>query len=183
MFSVVSLKSGRTCTLRQLRSTDVTFLSFFFASLSETTRKRFSPHPLTTNYACELCSHPPQDTFIVIECVYDSLRILGYFLMLPGVDRFHVERYRQYGVELGVNSVSFAPVVADDMQSKGLSSACFPMLEQYARQRGWKNMVLLGGTQSDNEIALHWYKKNGFVECGGYQSAVWNIDMLLRLRT
>jgi ribosomal protein S18 acetylase RimI-like enzyme len=48
-----------------------------------------------------------------------------------------------------------------------------------ARGLGRTRVVLLGGTQATNARAIHYYRKHGFEDCGGFEApaGVWNIDM------
>lgn len=53
--AVVTGKDGIHYIFQKLAKTDVVLFSQYFASLSEGTKSRFAPHPLTDEYAVMLC--------------------------------------------------------------------------------------------------------------------------------
>jgi len=181
MNETVFCKNQSRFTLRELRNSDANALADFFIGLSESTRSRFGPHPLTSKYADHLCQRQADDgvTRFVVE---SDKNIIGYFILNFGLVDHEVERYASYGIALQQSiDPLFAPCIADNYQNSGISSAVMNNLIEYVRQKKSRSLVLLGGTQESNELGIAFYHKWGFKECGRYFHRCNNIDMRLLL--
>ncbi|MBN2181790.1 MAG: GNAT family N-acetyltransferase [Sedimentisphaerales bacterium] len=156
-------------------------LGYFFGLLSDETKSRFAPHPLTPEYAKRLCINESGDTAerFVLEC---DRKIIGYFILEYVMSVHEANRYRQFGVNLKSNQdILFAPCILDEYQNKGLASQVMMILIQHAKEKRMRSIVLMGGTQETNIIAKKLYEKYGFKKYGGYQTDIYNIDMRLEL--
>ncbi len=168
--------------LRKLGKDDAARLSSYFDGLSADSRRRFQPHPLTSEFASSLCAEEGSATVRFV--VENADRIVGYFILEPVVSAHEIERYSHFGIVLkSGQDYLFAPSVADDFQNKGIASLVMPHLVAYARQSGAKSLVLMGGTQATNVRAIAFYEKFGFKRFGGYQTDVFNHDMRLTIST
>lgn len=165
--------------LRPLVREDASELGRFFNSLSAETRSRFAPHPLDQTFAAALCAglnEDPADRFILGS----SGSIFGYFILDPVVPAHEAERYRYYDIELVPGEdCMFAPCLADSHQDRGLGGQVMPHLIEHCRRKGYRSLVLLGGTQETNALALQFYRKSGFIPLGSFMTEIANIDMRL----
>ena len=167
--------------LNQLQQNDRDALGRFFTGLSSATRSRFGPHPLNTEHAAKLCyalDEDPAGRFVL----YSDDAICGYFIVDPVLPGHEVERYMNYGIALeSGKDCMFAPCMADRFQGRGLGNAVMPFLLKHCRDKRYRSMVLLGGTQESNERALKFYQRWGFRPLGTFMTSVSNIDMQLML--
>ncbi|MCG6960554.1 GNAT family N-acetyltransferase [bacterium BMS3Abin03] len=174
-------KDRLRCEFREISKNDGETLGEFFSELSDETRSRFAPHPLTTEYADKLCLNLSDDTaerFVL----YFQGNIVGYFILDNEMSSHEQKRYQPFGINLeSKKDVLFAPCIADEFQNKGLASNVMSILIEHAKEKQVRSIVLLGGTQETNTLARAFYKKFGFKEFGGYQTEIYNIDMRLEL--
>jgi ribosomal protein S18 acetylase RimI-like enzyme len=77
--------------------------------------------------------------------------------------------------------MNYAPSVADAWQGKGLGKLLLQQTMKLAKSAGMQALVLWGGVQCDNEQAIHYYRKNGFIELGSFMHQGCNLDMCLPL--
>jgi ribosomal protein S18 acetylase RimI-like enzyme len=174
-------RAGNAYDMRKLQNSDALALGNYFENLSPETKSRFGPHPLNHKSAYDIC-HGEKDTahrFIVLT---SSGTIVAYLILEFGMIDHEKQRYMNYGIQLEEGKdLFFAPSVLDAYQNKGLASAVLTELTAYARNAGAMSLVLLGGTQESNLLALGFYTKFGFQPLGGYQTEMFNIDMRLIL--
>lgn len=166
--------------LRQLRPDDGARLGAFFDGLSAETRRRYAPHPLNREFARSLCDELIEDAITQRWAVLteDQEAVLGYFILDRQMSTHEASRYQMQGITLEAGKDwLFAPVIADEWQNKGLASAVMPALLDQARLSGARSLVLLGGTQETNQKGIAFYQKFGFVQHGGYQTELYNLDM------
>ena len=181
-----TLDSGDQITLRVLRPNDGPLLGRYFESLSQETRRRFGPHPLTMEEAHNLCG--------AIDC-HHTLRLLAltnegecaeviaYFILHLGIRDAERKRYQANGIPLDSQlDCSLAPSVADAYQNRGVGSALMPEVLDLARRLGFQRVVLMGGTQATNHRAIHFYGKFGFRKVGRFFTEINNYDMILSLQ-
>lgn len=80
--------------------------------------------------------------------------------------------------------MSFAPVIADAYQGRGVAGAAMQCVLAYLKQKDVRHVILLGGVQDSNAIAKTFYLQMGFSAVGGYWSrGMYNVDMMLHLGT
>ncbi|WP_143871068.1 GNAT family N-acetyltransferase [Catenovulum sediminis] len=182
---VLTCRDNQQYTFRVIESTDAPKLADYFTGLSEVTRKRFAPHPLTADYAYSLCQHlsaiPLKTLLMVIE--NQNEEIIGYFILDSKESVEEYQRYLNYQMDL-TQSLDwyFAPCIAENYQNKGLSSACMQYIVKYAQAMHIENIILMGGTQKSNFQAIAFYEKNGFIKLGEFQTDVDNVDMYLPIQ-
>lgn len=179
-------KSNELLVFRELNMGDEIMLGCFFESLSEDTRSKYGPHPLTKEHASVLCGTIGNDN-VTRFIILDASEIIGYFILDFNFFEHEAERYRKYGIELDskIDPV-FAPCIADSCQNQGIASGAMNILLDYAKAKNLRSIVLMGGTQEPNTLARCFYKKFGFKEYTifytGYNNKN-NIDMMLSLHS
>jgi GNAT superfamily N-acetyltransferase len=178
--AVVTGKDGIHYVFRKLVKTDVALLARYFSSLSEATKARFAPHPLTDEYINRLCklNSDSAERFVLLPGSLD--KIVGYFILEYQMSPHEARRYLGQGIHLESElDPLFAPSIADTYQNRGLASSVMPLIIDAAKEHGSRSLVLLGGTQETNRLAIAFYEKLGFKRYGGYQTDIFNFDMRL----
>ena len=185
MFSIADTR-GESFIFRPLVQTDDMALVAFFAGLKEQARAGFGPHPLTADYARELCASRVPGAHNEYWVIVDRAgALVGYCLLFHGThaqdQAAEVERYAAANVDIvGGIWLRMAPCLADGQRGHGLASAMMAPLFQIARAEGAQGLVLMGGVQAGNGPARRFYKRHGFVEAGQFHwQGVDNIDMYL----
>ncbi len=169
---------------RLLHSGDGELLGRYFESLSDETRRRYGPHPLTAEEAQNLCDNLNyHDTLRFVAFKPGTApEIIAYFILQLGITEHEMARYASYGIELDTSlDCTFAPSVSDAYQDRGLGSLLMRPMIDSARRLGKRAIVLMGGTQATNERAIHFYEKFDFRRVGGFRTDVDNYDMILYL--
>ena len=179
----MTLSSGLRLESRLVRSDDEALLGAYFEGLSPDTRGRYGPHPLTADFARELCANLDfRSRLPFVAGRDDAEAIIAYFILDLGVGEKEQQRYTKRGTPLvDADVCTFAPSVADDYQSSGVGSAIMPGILDVARRPGRTHIVLMGGTTETNFRAIHFYEKFGFQKVGHFQTRVGNWDMILEL--
>jgi GNAT superfamily N-acetyltransferase len=180
MLPIVITQVQNTFTLRTLSAQDSSALAEYFERLSDESRKRFQPHPLTREHAAYLSAlaHDTATRFVLLSG--DS--IIGYFILESEMSVHEAGRYAAHGIELtSERDILFAPSILDEYQNHGLASLVMPKLLEWAKERHAKSLVLMGGTQETNGRAIAFYEKFGFQKHGGYHTEMFNHDMRLVL--
>jgi GNAT superfamily N-acetyltransferase len=178
------LLDGEHVILRLLLPGDGELLGRYFEGLSEETRRRFGPHPLTTGEAQDLCARIDRHSALRFVALLPGTapQIIAYFILMLSAGEPETARYKEYGIQLdNAADCAFAPSVADAYQSRGLGSLLMPHIIEVARRMGKRALVLMGGTQSTNTRAVGFYEKFGFERVGSYFTEIENYDMILRL--
>ena len=90
-----------------------------------------------------------------------------------------------YGIEIDHElDPVFAPCIADKYQNKGIAGKSMKYILDFAKNQNLRSLILMGGTQEPNKLAINFYKKFGFKEYGRFYTAnnnLNNIDMMLEL--
>jgi diamine N-acetyltransferase len=190
----IELDAQDAVLLRPLHPDDVDALTDFFLGLSETTRSCYGPHPFDRETAERLCAaadpqHP--DRFVAIlepqnEAGVGSGAIIGYMILTRDIAESDIRRYAEHGPELHLDAcASFAPVIADAYQERGLGTRMARHVLACARPLGLTQVILMGGVLHRNPRAKHVYEKLGFREVGRFYTPnredELNYDMILEL--
>ncbi|MFH1566562.1 MAG: GNAT family N-acetyltransferase [Gemmatimonadota bacterium] len=119
----------------------------------------------------------------------DRQDVGAYFILVLGVRDGEVKRYRDLGIDLDpAATCTFAPVVADALQGRGVGSALVTPVFDAARRLGFTCCVLMGGTRAINHRAIRFYEKAGFRKVGDFVTKaadgtpIDNQDMVMELR-
>ena len=177
----IKTKNSEAFELRPLLESDAEYLGKFFEDLSQATRAKFGPHPLSYAYASEtLCRQIGQDK-VSRFVVASADKIVGYFIVDFNSYPDEKARYYSYGTQLQSDlDPVFAPCIADAYQSQGIASQAMTLLLSVLKERNIRSLVLMGGTQEPNIPASDFYKKFGFRECGQFyteHNGLNNFDM------
>jgi RimJ/RimL family protein N-acetyltransferase len=179
----IQTKIKQDFVFRALKKNDAEILGAFFESLSQQTRAKFGPHPLTAAHAqSSLCENVGMDKvsrFVIVS----AKDIVGYFIVDFNDYPHERARYLSYGINLdfSVDPV-FAPCIHDQYQSQGLASLAMQALLQNLSKTAIRSLVLMGGTQLPNLVARNFYKKFDFQELGEFytkHNGLNNVDMRL----
>ena len=178
-------RNNQDFVFRALNKNDAEMLGAFFESLSQQTRAKFGPHPLTADYAssylCEKLGMDKVSRFVIAS----PKDLVGYFIVDFNHYPHEKTRYLSYGIDLdfSVDPV-FAPCIHDQYQSQGLASLAMQALLQILGKTAIRSLVLMGGTQLPNAVARNFYKKFDFQELGEFytkHNGLNNVDMRLVL--
>ena len=181
----ISAKNNEVFDFRRLGESDGELLGAFFEGLSEETRSKFGPHPLTREYAIEeLCSSAGSDN-VFRYIIGSTEKVVGYFIVDFNEYPHEKSRYASYDIALDfTKDPAFAPCIAERYQNLGVASQAMYVLIKDLSETGVNSLVLMGGTQEPNHLARSFYKKFGFEEQGAFytgHNGLNNIDMRLVL--
>ena len=175
-------KNNRPVTLHRLQPLDLDDLYDYLQHLGDATKKRFGPHDFDWQAITRFYHPSEQHTGYVARSV-ETGEIIAYAILKRGYLEHDASRLQSYGLQLNQHSDStFAPSVADDWQSEGLGNMLLQFILDDIRDTPVERIILWGGVQSDNEKALGFYRKNGFVTLGQFRTDRLNDDMVLYLR-
>lgn len=168
----VTLRDGRSATVRPLVPGDVEPLTALFLSLSQETRRMYGPHPFDRATAERLYASTGEAATVRFVAVLDDdsggSQIIGYMILSRDIVQADRDRY---GDKLQVEgSACFAPVIADDYQNLGIGTKMARHALACATEMGLKQVVLMGGVRAANERAEHFYRKLGFRRVGEFYS-------------
>lgn len=91
------------------------------------------------------------------------------------------DRYVNYGINLcETTDCTYAPSVADAWQNRKIGSRVFDFILSDLPS-DFKRMVLWGGVQADNAIAVAFYQRKNFQLLGEFEHNGNNFDMMLNL--
>jgi ribosomal protein S18 acetylase RimI-like enzyme len=177
------LKNGEQITIRKLSTEDSLAFGDFLEGLSDVTKSKYGPHPLTREEAKNICANLETPNVFRIISSNQKGEIVGYAIFSFQLRESQVERYKTYGILLGnQKDACIAPVVADEYQNKGLGSIMLEELINMAKRLGVRYLILWQGVQAQNEQAIHFYEKFGFRRNGEFDRyGTHNIDMVLDL--
>jgi len=181
----ITAKNHEQFTFRRLETHDADLLGDFFEDLSQETRSKFGPHPLTREYARErLCATEERDNVVRYLIASDD-KVVGYFIVDFRHSPHEHARYQTYQMDLdSTRDPVFAPCIADHYQSLGVASQAMAALIEGLTNEGIRSLVLMGGTQLPNHVARRFYRKFGFKEQGEFHThhnGLDNVDMRLIL--
>lgn len=184
MNTAITSKNNHIFSFRLLTASDNDSLGVFFNNLSTNTRSKYGPHPLTKEYALQLCNKIGQDN-VVRFIIEGQGNIVGYFILDFNCFSDEVVRYKKQGIDIDstIDPV-LAPCIADDHQNSGLASQAMALIIDYAKANKVRRIVLMGGTQAPNSLAIAFYKKFNFEEYSQFyteDNQLNNIDMMLAL--
>lgn len=173
--------SGQPILIRRFSLDDAAHISTFLYKLSPETQQRFAPHAYYPEAIQDCYKHDPAlSSFIAIDTKQET--IIGYAAFRQGLFMHDIERYTGYAnLPDAVSCMNYAPSVADAWQGKGLGTLLLQQTIELAKSAGMQALVLWGGVQCDNEQAIHYYRKNGFIELGSFMHQGCNLDMYLPL--
>ena len=180
---IIELGNGKSINFRQLQAADAEALFNYFQNLSSESRSRFGPHAFDRDPVFTICNNPTPGLKRYISIDVSDECFVAYMLIQYGMIEGDAIRYASRNHFFDVaTTVTFAPSVADDWQSRGLGTQLNNYIEKELIKTGIKTIVLWGGVQATNEKAIHFYKKNGYVYIDSfYYDGNNNYDMIKNL--
>lgn len=168
-------------TCRQWQESDVSNLLLYLQHLNAETQDRFGPHPFTKGALDHLYHHPDYKGFVLIE--NNSTYIIGYAIVKLGYLEHDLPRLLGYDFQPDhTTDATYAPSLADDWQGKGIGKLLWNTVKDYLQQMQKKRVILWGGVQCTNTIAVKYYQKNNFISIGSYTyNGKDNLDMICTL--
>lgn len=178
------LENGEKIVFRPLVKNDSTAFGDFLSNLSEETRKRFGPHPLTSDEAKSICDNLNYSEMLRMVLTNSREEIVGYIILSFQHRDSQLLRYKGYKIPIVKGrDVCIAPVIADRYQNKGVGSIMLGEIIEIAKSLGVKYIILWQGTQLTNTRAVHFYEKFGFKKNGEFERyGTNNVDMTLSLK-
>ena len=164
-----------TVSFRLLEASDLEPLTTFFLGLSAETQRHYNPHPLNRETAEQLCDSAGAGLFVAVA---EDGEILAYMILARYIAKSDRARY---GDKINPDlCASFAPVVADAYQGRGIGTRMARYVLDSAKRMGLSQVILMGGVQ---ERARHFYERLGFRYTGEFQSDYGLLyDMLIELQ-
>lgn len=175
---------GESFVFRPLVKNDSVPFGIFLDNLSEGTRSRFSPHPISPEEARNICANLNYAEMLRLVVLNSKGEIAGYTILSFQLRDSQVLRYREYGIDLvSGKDACVAPVIADGYQNKGIGTAMLQKTLELGKSLGIRRVILWQGTQVTNTRAIHFYEKVGFTRNGDFERyGTNNCDMTLNLQ-
>lgn len=169
-------------TCRQWLASDLSNLLSYLLHLNEETKTRFGPHPFTKEALEQVYHHPDYTGFILVE--NNSTFIIGYAIVKMGYLEHDLPRLHSYHLQPNHSTdATFAPSLADDWQGKGIGKILWDYTKQHLLQHQKQRVILWGGVQADNIVAVNYYNKIGFLTIGSYEyNGKNNLDMVCTIQ-
>lgn len=167
------------CFVRRLDSADALNVHNYLQALSPLSKKRFGPHPFDQDAVSTVLN----DSGLIAYGAFghETNNLIAYALIRRGYISFDRDRYVNYGINLcETTDCTYAPSVADSWQNRKIGSRVFDFIMKDLPS-DFKRMVLWGGVQADNSIAVAFYKRKKFQMLGEFEHNGNNFDMMLNL--
>lgn len=169
--------------MRPLLAEDATKLAAFLDNLSEETRRLVDFKGNIKGISGKMIEaiNKYDKQRLVIE--NSDHRIVGLMELSFGLPEDDIKRYAGYGIRLDeATDCRFGPTLADDYQGSGLGSKILPAITDIAQRFSKTRMILWGGVLANNDRAIHFYEKFGFVNVGSFNDGRDDlVDMMLDL--
>ncbi|MBL7768317.1 MAG: GNAT family N-acetyltransferase [Flavipsychrobacter sp.] len=146
----------------------------FYQQLQEATRRLYAPHPMDRETILQQIADPAY--LMLLSFVDDELA--GYQVFLKGAFTWERDRYQQYGIVLDQHTASYAPVLGDGFQGRGLGVTMLEQALPILKAARITQLILWGGVQCANIRAVNFYLKNGFRIVGYFEWEGANYDMI-----
>jgi diamine N-acetyltransferase len=164
---IIMPKNKQPVLLRRLTSNDLDGLCRYLHALSPETKNRFGPHQFDEKLVAEFYADGNVIGYIAIDRA--TITIVAYAVIKPGYLEHDKDRLQSYGLQLNDKTdCTFAPSVADDWQGLGIGNSLFHFILSDLKTTSINRIILWGGVQADNDTAMHYYKRNGFVTLGQF---------------
>jgi hypothetical protein len=178
----IEAKNKQQVFFRRLNSNDLDYLFDYLQNLSTETKKRFGPHNFDRQSIIDFYDLKTNIGYIALAI--DTNEIIAYSILKIGYLEHDSSRLQSYGMKLDNNTDStFAPSVADLWQSCGIGNKLFQFILSDLSKTEVKRIILWGGVQTNNEIAVNYYNKNGFKTLGQFAYNGDNYDMVYEIKS
>jgi hypothetical protein len=164
--------------IRRLSSSDIWSLHTFLQALSPQAKKRFGPHPFDFVTVSAVLNDTDNYLAYGAFCT-ETNELIAYSLIKRGYISFDKNRYANYGITLcETTDCTYAPSVTDTWQNKKIGSKVFSFILKDLHLH-FKRIILWGGVQADNAIAVAFYQHKNFCLLGEFEHNGNNYDMIL----
>lgn len=153
---------------------DLDSIVSFYQQLQDATRRLYAPHPMDR----ETLQQQIADLAHIMLLSFIDDELAGYQVFLKGSFPWERDRYKQYGMALQQETASYAPVLGDGYQGRGLGPVQLKQAIPYLKDAGITQLILWGGVQCANIRAVNFYLKNGFRIAGYFEWEGANYDMI-----
>ncbi len=168
-------------SIRRLNFADADSLFSYLQALSPQSKKRFGPHPFDFDTVSAVLHDTGKYIAYGAFCIKTN-ELIAYSLIKYGYNSFDKDRYIKYGIKLcGTTDCTYAPSVADAWQNQKIGSKVYSfMLNDLPLH--FKRIILWGGVQDDNAIAVAFYQRKNFSLLGEFEHNGNNYDMMLNIK-
>lgn len=175
---LIELKNNKQLLVRLLTGTDHDKLTHYLLQLSPETKKRFEPHPFDKAAVSHFYQANPFNHGYIAEDTGDG-SIVAYAVIRLGYLEHDGDRLRSFGFAPDhFTDVTYAPSVADHWQGLGIGYHLLQFIEEELKTMERQRIILWGGVQQENENAVRYYLKNGFIILGAFEYNGSNYDMV-----
>lgn len=175
---IITTKNKKAVSFRRLAGTDYDKLIHYLLQLSPETKNRFAPHSFDKGAVSHFYQTNPFNHGYIAEDIGDG-SIVAYAVIRLGYLEHDADRLRSFGfVPDHFTDVTYAPSVADQWQGLGIGYHLLQFIEGELKIMGRQRIILWGGVQQENDKAVHYYLKNGFITLGEFEYNGLNYDMV-----
>ena len=143
---------------RLIEKNDEIILGDYFLSLSDKSKKWFSPHSFDRKTAKNICYK--KDKLYKRIIVIHNKKIVGYCVL--SLEYRYWEKFRYKDQFLEKNVCEIAPSVLDCYQNMGIGKEMVTYIIKFAKSYNKKVILLWGGVVVENDRAFNFYKKLNF---------------------
>lgn len=177
---IMITKDNQQLLLKHLDTSDLEKLQQYMQRLSAETKKRFDPHAYDLSSLMSFYNNRQHHGFVAINEAAHN--IVAYAVVKGGYLEHDRQRLESYGLVLNHQTdCTFAPSVADAWQGHGIGKSLFNFILPWAKEKGFKRIILWGGVQASNYHAVNYYNKLGFRNLGSFEYYGLNNDMLFEI--
>lgn len=154
-----------------------TAISSYLHAFDEQTARFFAPHPSDPGSIQAFYTDPQHRGWCAVDEASGSLA--GYAILRLDITFHDRDRMAGYGFRLDSRiDASFAPSVAAVARGTGLADALWRQVLRDAVDHGRRRIFLWGGVKAENQRAIRFYERLGFVRIGRFHHEGENIDMV-----
>ena len=175
---LIYAKENVPVELEKLSSEDFESLETYFSGLGAETKNRFGPHPFNKVDIAAVYAHQHlYNGYIARE--KENGHIIAYAIVKNGYLEHDYLRLQSYGIKPdNFKDCTYAPSVADQWQGFGIGYHLFKFIVSQLKSEGIHRILLWGGVEVTNQVAIEFYRRNGFYILGSFQHNGENYDMV-----
>ena len=163
--------------VRLLTAEDFPMVLSYLQAFDAQTARFFAPHPSDLRSIQAFYEDPLHRGWCAVDEASGSLT--GYAILRLDITMHDRERMAGYGFRLDSRiDASFAPSVAMVARGTGLADALWLRVLQDAMDHGRRRIFLWGGVKMENQRAMRFYERLGFIRIGDFHHEGENIDMV-----
>jgi ribosomal protein S18 acetylase RimI-like enzyme len=154
-----------------------TAISAYLHSFDEQTARFFAPHPSDLKSIQTFYQDPLHRGWCAVDDISGSL--VGYAILRLDIPTHDRERMAGYGFRPDSRiDASFAPSVAAESRGTGLADELWSQVLRDALDHGRRRIFLWGGVKAENQRAIRFYERIGFIRIGIFFHEGDNLDMV-----